>query len=212
MPMGLGALPRRRRSGAECFRNSTEVLPFTLLDFWQWSVSDIVSNATRGVLAEYLVARALGLDPAAVREEWASWDLTMPTGFKLEVKSASYVQSWGQSRFSSISFSIAPSRAWSASTGKMETAARRQADAYVFALLHHQDKPTIDPLDVSQWTFFVVAATALDKYERSNHSITLRSLQMRCGQNHSLWRGPADFSSLGTDVDWIQDQRRDTVG
>ena len=39
-----------------------EPLPLgvSLLDFWQWLGSDLVSNAFRGLLAEYLVALAVG--------------------------------------------------------------------------------------------------------------------------------------------------------
>jgi hypothetical protein len=31
--------------------------------------------------------------------------------------------------------------------------AKRQADVYVFALLAHEDRTTIDPLDLDQWKF-----------------------------------------------------------
>jgi hypothetical protein len=33
---------------------------------------------------------------------------------------------------------------------------RRHSDIYVFACHHHMDKGTVDPLDLSQWTFYVV--------------------------------------------------------
>lgn len=49
-----------RRSGGERLCANGETLPFSLLDFWQWSVSDLVSNATRGRFAEFIVATALG--------------------------------------------------------------------------------------------------------------------------------------------------------
>ena len=32
---------------------------YKVIDFWKWSVSDLVSNATRGRLAEFIVAKAL---------------------------------------------------------------------------------------------------------------------------------------------------------
>ena len=46
----------------ESFRSGNGNAGFALLNFWQWTASDLVSNSTRGVLAEFLVARALGLD------------------------------------------------------------------------------------------------------------------------------------------------------
>jgi hypothetical protein len=50
------------------------------------TASDLVSNSTRGVLAEFIVARALGLD-TGVRTEWQAFDLETASGKKIEVKS-----------------------------------------------------------------------------------------------------------------------------
>ena len=144
------------------------MLGFTLLDFWQWTASDLVSNSTRGVLAEFLVARALGLD-AGVRDEWQAFDLQTPSGKKIEVKSAAYVQSWGQKELSKIVFSTRHSLAWDAETGAFATESKRQADIYVFALLAHREKNTIDPLDLDQWEFYVVPTSALDAHNGSQH-------------------------------------------
>ena len=49
----------------------------------------------RGVVAEYLVAQALGV-AGGVREEWAPYDVDAPGGIRVEVKSAAYIQSWNQ--------------------------------------------------------------------------------------------------------------------
>src|SRR5437899_2124650 len=76
-----------RKSGNERFRNHSMDLDFNLLDFWQWSASDLASNALRGRLAEYLVAKALGITDG-VRSEWDPYDLRSPSGVRLEVKSA----------------------------------------------------------------------------------------------------------------------------
>ena len=46
----------------------------------------------------------------------------------------------------------------------------------MFALLAHMEKATLDPLDISQWEFFVVPTTVLDSRTRSQHSITLKTL------------------------------------
>jgi hypothetical protein len=32
----------------------------TVLEFWQWAVSDLKTNTTRSMLAEFLVAKAVG--------------------------------------------------------------------------------------------------------------------------------------------------------
>jgi hypothetical protein len=47
------------RTGTEPLRDGKIALGPRLLDFWRWSASDLVSNATRGVFAEYIVGLAL---------------------------------------------------------------------------------------------------------------------------------------------------------
>jgi hypothetical protein len=72
--MELPRLNVERKTGKEHFRTGNTDLDFTVLDFWQWTASDLVSNATRGLVAEFIVASALGL-AARVRDEWQAYDL-----------------------------------------------------------------------------------------------------------------------------------------
>jgi hypothetical protein len=136
----------------------------------------MVSNTTRGRFAEFIVASALNIDLTTPRDEWSAWDLTSPEGIKIEVKSAAYLQSWSQSGLSKISFSIRPARAWDGNSGEFAEDPSRQADIYVFCLLKHQDKGTLDPLNLDQWEFYVVPTPTLNNYQRSSTSITLNSL------------------------------------
>ncbi|MDO8749663.1 MAG: hypothetical protein Q7K03_00735 [Dehalococcoidia bacterium] len=181
MVEALGPLPVMRKTGKEPFHVNGQDLGFDLLSFWQWAASDLVSNVTRGRLAEYVVACALGLATDNVREEWAAFDLRTPSGIKIEVKSAAYVQSWYQAKRSAIMFVVPKTRAWDAATNTQSREAQRQADVYVFALLAHVDKSTIDPLNINQWQFYVLPTTMLDARTRSQHSITLNSLEQLCG-------------------------------
>lgn len=174
--MNLDRLPVTLKSGDEPLHAKGNLTGLSLLDFWRWSTSDLVSNATRGVLTEFIVATALGISIEQPREEWAAWDLTTPEGIKVEVKSAAYVQSWRQSRLSTITFNTPKTLAWDAETNRHDAEPRRQADVYVLALLSHRDKETISPLDLSQWEFFVLPTSVLDARKRSQHSITLPSL------------------------------------
>ena len=166
-----------KHSGEEKFRDGSNNLDFNLLSFWQWSSSDVVSNATRGILAEYMVGKALGsIKEEDIRDEWGAYDLATQAGVRIEVKSAAYVQSWQQSRLSKISFNVPKTLGWDRETNKLDTKKKRQADVYVFALLFHKDKETVNPLDISQWEFFVLPTKVLDQREQSQHSITLSSL------------------------------------
>lgn len=164
---GLEALTPRRLKGSEPLRLHGQGLSLTLLDFWQWGMSDLVSNLARGRLAEFIVAYALGIDPrVGVRNEWDAFDLTTPHGIKVEVKSSAYLQSWYQKRFSTVGWALGPTRAWDRATNEYSSEARWQADVYVFALLDHRVKETVEPLDLDQWCFFVVPKTLLSEQKR----------------------------------------------
>jgi hypothetical protein len=189
-------LPRlkiSRRSGDHPFHADGHPAGFDVLDFWGWSTSDLVTNTTRGVLAEYIVARALGIRTDGVREAWRAFDLLTEDGLRIEVKSAAYVQTWSQKKLSPIQFVVRKSLGWDADTGVMEAEARRQADVYVFALLACQDKATIDPLNLAQWQFWAVPVADLDGRTGSQHSIALKSLRKLAGE-------PVDFHELGAAV------------
>jgi len=172
----LGPLTSILRTGSERFQSQGAKTALSLLDFWRWSTSDLVSNATRGVLAEFIVATALGIPITRPREEWAAWDLTTPEGTKVEVKSAAYIQSWSQEEFSEIAFKIPKTRTRDPKSKHRNGDAKRQADVYVLSLLAHKDKATINPLNLDQWTFFILPTAILDARTRSQHSITLPSL------------------------------------
>ena len=87
------------------------------------------------------------------------------------------MQSWFQRALSKISFSTKLARHWDSTANKQATIAKRHADAYVFCLLKHEDKATIDPLNLDHWDFYVLATEELNNYKRSQHSITLKSLK-----------------------------------
>jgi hypothetical protein len=173
----LGKMAVVRKTGKEQFHSNGRALDYDLLSFWEWSMSDLVSNATRGVIAEYIVARALGLAKMDIRDEWAAYDLQTPSGIKVEVKSAAFVQSWYQKRYSTIQYNVPKTRLWDADNNLQSNESRRQADVYVFAFLSHMDKASIDPLNINQWRFYVLPTSALDTRTRSQHSITLKSVE-----------------------------------
>ncbi len=165
------------KSGDEKLFFNNKLLHFSLLDFWRWSVSDILNNTTRGILAEFLVATAVNIDTKKIRKEWDAFDLETPDGIKIEVKSAAYLQTWEQNKLSSISFSTKPSRPWNSEIDKRSDIPVRSANVYVFCLLNHKDKLTVNPLNLNQWEFYVLATVELNNYTRSQHSITINSLR-----------------------------------
>jgi hypothetical protein len=191
-----------RRTGREPFHDGPTPLDFDLLSFWQWSASDLMSNVLRGRLAEFRVARALGI-ANGVRVEWAAFDLRTLGGTTIEVKSAAYIQSWTQRKLSTIIFDIAPTRFWDETTNLLAAEARRQAGLYVFALLAHRDKASIDAMNVAQWEFFVLPAAVLDTRLPRQRQVGLKTLlkldPLRCrfGELRGAIEKIANTASLG---------------
>jgi hypothetical protein len=165
-------------SGDEPIQMAGRASGLTLLDFWRWQGSRLLDNALRGLLAEFFVARSLGCADQP-RLEWDSCDCRTETGARVEVKSAAYFQSWDQEKPAAITFGIKSRRAWEAATNTLSEAASRNADVYVFCLLSHRDKSTINPLDLDQWDFYVVATKRLDTEIPNQQTITLTSLLNR---------------------------------
>lgn len=171
-----------RKTGNEIFYFNGKPIGFRLIDFWQWSVSDLVCNVTRGRIAEFIVATALGVDLKLPRDEWQAYDLLTPQGIKVEVKSASFIQSWNQKKPTNIIFSIKQTRYWDSESNRYDATIKRQADIYVFCLLKHLDRTTIDPLNLDQWEFYILSTNQLNDYKKSKASLTLKSLKnLTCG-------------------------------
>ena len=189
-PPHLPPITPTRKVGDEKIHDADRALGPSLLDFWRWSASDLMSNATRGILAEYLVAQAVG-DESPVRAEWGAYDVVTPDGIRVEVKTSAYIQSWYQRDYSQIKFGIGPTRYWDPETNKLIAESKRQADVYVFCVLAHKDQSTIDPLDVAQWQFFGVSTARLNEAVGNQKSISLVGLE-RLGAVPVDYRGLAD--------------------
>jgi hypothetical protein len=173
-------------------------LPTALLSFWQWSASDVIGNTARGCLAEYIVAMALG-QANGVRNDWREYDLSFGR-WKIEVKASAYLQSWFQKRLSKPVFSIRPARKWDPELGEFVGESRRHADLYVFCLLDHTVKETLNPLDLSQWSFYILPTDRLTLNERYKNAKTiglrsLFSLKPSIVQFGTLGKGIADVAS-----------------
>ena len=101
---------------------------------------------------------------------------------------SAYVQSWPQDRPSQIRFSVAPKEGWDAITNSWDPERRRRADAYVFALLAHEDKATLDPMDVAQWAFWLLPTARLDQKLGEQKSVGLGTLE-RLGAKATRFEG-----------------------
>ncbi len=143
-----------------------------LLSFWQWSSSELVGNTLRGILADYLVFSALGC-VSAVRQEWDAYDLETPNRVKVKVKLGAYLQNWSQTKLSAIKFGIKPTYGWDSKTDIRSGDKKRRADVYVFCVLNHKEKKTVNPMNLAQWDFYVISTTVLDKKVKGQVTISL---------------------------------------
>jgi len=173
---GLPPITKSKKSGKELFLYKDDQLNFNLKSFWQWANSDLVSNTSRGILAEYIVANALNLTDK-IRNEWDAFDLLLPNGIKLEVKSASYIQSWQQKKYSPIIFNIPRTKAWDEQTNKLENEKKRQADIYIFCLLKHKIQDSLNPLNLDQWEFYILSTKVLNRIAGNAKTISLSKLK-----------------------------------
>ena len=158
--------------------------------FWSWAFSDLRHNTTRGLLAQFLVARALG-DERATDVGWDTYDVRTPDGVRIEVKAFGYLQSWGQAKPSRITFSRLTSRTWSDMDG-WSTDLDVRADLFVFAVHTCTDAALYDAHDLAAWDFYVLPAAMVQ-------SLSTRSIGLATVRRHA---GPAvGWSALRAAVD-----------
>lgn len=142
----------------------------TVGDFWTWALSNVLDNTSRGILAEWAVASALGVDDG-VRWNWEPWDLEAD-GVRIEVKCAADIQSWPGAT-SPPQFGIAPGTAYYRD-GSYDPEKKRRADVYV--LCFYSERPEVapdvaDPLDMSKWQFYVLSTRYLNEQLENQQTI-----------------------------------------
>ena len=111
-----------------------------------------------------------------MRNNWRSYDITSPSGRRVEVKAAAYLQTWTHDGlFSQIRFDIEPKYYWSPDKG-MGSVKKRNCDLYVFCVFTANNfRQPILNLDL--WDFYVVATSTLNRETPTQKSISLSSLQ-----------------------------------
>jgi hypothetical protein len=167
-------------SGAEQLESDKFPAPAdaTILEFWRWAFSDLMSNDIRGDFAEWLVAKLLNLSDSAVRDSWASWDLETTNGVKIEVKTSAFLQTWRQKQPSKIVFSSLRAGVYDEETNTYSRPKTYNADLYVFCLQTETEKEFWNALDLTQWQFYVLLKEQLQKI--GVNSISLSSLEKIC--------------------------------
>ena len=148
----------------------------TVGDFWSWAYSDLLSNANRGVLSEFIVAVALGVHDQP-RQEWDACDVTYRDQ-GIEVKSSAYLQTWQQEKPSLIIFDIAKrDEVWDARTNTWIKTSGRTAAVYVFCVFAERDPEKANVPDLSQWEFYVLSTPTIDRELGNQKTVSLNPLR-----------------------------------
>lgn len=174
--------------GTEKFMCENKELDFDLKDFWSFQYSNIYS--LHGEIAEFVVARALGITEAQNSEYWTLWDITYGD-VKIEVKATAYFHLWNKDGKVSKqrTFSIAKANGSYDSEIAGNSELKRQNDIYVFCLINGETMETANPLDLDNWEFYVVPTLFLDEHCGDNKKITLgriRNFGFECVKYNNL--------------------------
>ena len=162
--------------GDEKFEFSGESLDFDFKDFWAFQYSNIYS--LHGEIAEFIVARALGITEAQNSAYWTLWDMTY-RNVKIEIKATAYYHLWNEGLKVSKQrvFSIAKAN------GKYDLDVCgnddfcRQNDIYVFCLNLGETKELSYPLNLDNWEFFVVPTSFINEKCNDNKTISLNRIK-----------------------------------
>jgi hypothetical protein len=147
----------------------------SVTDFWRFALSDLRMNNARGYLAEFLVARAIGLSEVR-RIEWDAYDLLVDGWIRVEVKSSAYLQLWPQWRLSRIEFSGLRGTRYDPRHGDDPGGRQFNAHVYVFGVQTATEHDVYDPLDINQWEFYVLSKSDLEE-GRIGQSLGLKTLE-----------------------------------
>lgn len=170
------AIESKRLSGEELLVAPDGKEVSSVLDFWRWAYSGLMGNAERGALAEYIVACALGINRTE-RIAWDKYDLRTNEGVSVEVKTSGYIQTWEQKQLSKIVFGIQPTYGWDSRSNEFDKQQRRQAQIYVFCVHKHMEQETADPLQLSQWDFYLMPTSVLNERFGNQKTVSLSALK-----------------------------------
>lgn len=161
-------------------------LDVTVADFWRWAFSDLRDNTTRGILAEFLVAKAVG-DQRTLRIGWDNFDSQAADGTTIEVKCSAFLQSWVQKRHSDLAFGRLSAREFDATRNEYSVDVRVRADVFVFAVQTQLEPAFYDVLDISHWEFWVASANTIR--ERAGKTVGISWVRQHA-------KGPLSYGNL----------------
>lgn len=168
--------------GHEEFKQGDNSLGFNVMDYWRFQHSNLIDNI--GCVAEFLVARALKKTEPDNCNGWTVYDLSY-RDVRIEVKATSYWQSW------KASHKISEQRVFSIRGTHVEyqnakTEIERQNDIYIFCVDEGKGPESANPMNVDNWTFYVVPTSVINTEYGDKKTLSLKSLQKLDGYKDGL--------------------------
>ena len=184
-------------TGKEAFVLDGDALGFVFLDFWRFHYSNIYS--LHGEIAEFVVARALGVTEAQNSAYWTLWD-TNYRNKRIEVKATAYYHLWNESgnvsKQRTFGITMANGSYDPAKSGNSEFC--RQNDVYVFCLNTGDTRESSNPLNLNNWEFYIVPTVVINEKCGNNKTISL-------GRIKSLGFSAKRYDEIRTEIDKIID-------
>lgn len=183
----------------EKFVYNNKELGFDLLDFWEFHFSNIYTMQDK--IAEFIVAKALGVNSAQNSEYWTLWDVTYRNQ-RIEIKETSYYHTFNKdgkvSKQRGFGITMANGSYDLKNSGNSEFC--RQNDIYIFCLNTGETKEESYPLDLSNWEFYIVPTSVINEKCGNNKTISL-------GRIKSLGYVAKNYMEIKKEVDKIINNR-----
>lgn len=178
----------------EHFTIDGEATDMDMLDFWNWTYSNIYD--LQDTIAEYIVAKALGLEKAFNVDYWTLFDILYREK-RIEVKETSYYHSWQtdeEPKSEARNFGITKAYSeYKDSASSFE----RQNDIYIFCLNTGYSRSESNPLNLNNWEFYVVPTSIINDLCKNAKTISLSRLRKITK--------PITYKQLKTKVDEVID-------
>lgn len=161
-------------NGREKFTFDGKDTGFDMLDFWQFQFSSVFN--LQEYIAEFLVAKALGINEAYNTEYWTLFDIAYRDK-RIEVKQTSYYHPWNEGGIVSVQRTFGITKANSNYDSPGKNRFERNNDIYVFCLNTGNTREESYPLNLNNWEFYIVPTSYINEHCGNNKTISLSRIR-----------------------------------
>lgn len=178
-------------TGQERFTVNGEEIEMNLLDFWRFQYSNIWN--LQDDIAEFIVAKALGIEIPYNRNGWSLYDIDY-NDKRIEVKQTADWHSWNKEGYVQKRPVFGITKAHD-KYKDVKTESNRQNDVYVFCHLKGNNAETANPMNLSTWDFYVLPTSLINEICGKQKTISLSRVKKLTA--------PVSYSELRDKIDAI---------